>query len=172
MITSGCSLSLSNERKRFRKTIALVCRVEEDPFAVRIGRISTYANTYRKMQTVSPVRHVWGSFKFRHNGNISRKQCVTVVDVWGVCGARERCLGLPYRGMRPNTYSCTSREMRLYWISLEPPARHTCKDVPEANSLLYRTGSHVLPLPCVTSNSPSHTSTLQVMRKTPLKFWG
>ena len=32
MITSGCSLSLSNERKRFQKKIALVRRVDEDPF--------------------------------------------------------------------------------------------------------------------------------------------
>ena len=32
MVTSGCSLSLSNERKRFREKIALVWRVEEDPF--------------------------------------------------------------------------------------------------------------------------------------------
>ena len=32
MITSGCSLSLSNERKRFQENIALVWRVDEDPF--------------------------------------------------------------------------------------------------------------------------------------------
>ena len=32
MITSGCSLSLSNERKRFREKITLVWRVEEGPF--------------------------------------------------------------------------------------------------------------------------------------------
>ena len=32
MITSGCSLSLSNERKRFQEKIALVWRVDEDPF--------------------------------------------------------------------------------------------------------------------------------------------
>ena len=32
MITSGCSISLSNERKRFQEKIALVWRVDEDPF--------------------------------------------------------------------------------------------------------------------------------------------
>ena len=111
MTTSGCSLSFSNERKRFREKITLVWRVEEDSFGVPSGRISTHASIYRKMQTVSPVRHVWGSFKFRHIGNISRKQCVTVMDAWGECGAREHCLGLRYRGMRRNTYSCTSREI-------------------------------------------------------------
>ena len=32
MITSGCSLSLSNERKRFQEKISLVWRVDEVPF--------------------------------------------------------------------------------------------------------------------------------------------
>ena len=32
MTTSGCRLSLSNERKRFREKIAPVWRVDEDPF--------------------------------------------------------------------------------------------------------------------------------------------
>ena len=32
MITHGCSLPLSNERKRFQEEIALVRRVDEDPF--------------------------------------------------------------------------------------------------------------------------------------------
>ena len=32
MITSGCSLSLSNERERFQEKIALVWRVDEDLF--------------------------------------------------------------------------------------------------------------------------------------------
>ena len=32
MITSACSLSLSNERIRFQGEIALVWRVDEDPF--------------------------------------------------------------------------------------------------------------------------------------------
>ena len=111
MTTSGCRVFLSTERKRFREKIAMVCRVEEDPFGVPSPRVFTYASISRKIQIVSPVWHVWGSFKFRHNGSISTKQCVTVVDAWGTCGARERCLGLRYRGMRRNTYSCTSREV-------------------------------------------------------------
>ena len=32
MITSGCNLSLSNERKFFQEKIGLVWRVDEDPF--------------------------------------------------------------------------------------------------------------------------------------------
>ena len=32
MITSACSLSLSNERKCFHEKIALIWRVDEDPF--------------------------------------------------------------------------------------------------------------------------------------------
>ena len=70
MITYGCSLPLSNERKRFQEEIALVRRVDEDPFGGTSGVIgglhSIYAIMYRKMQTVSPVRHVWSAFKFRH----------------------------------------------------------------------------------------------------------
>ena len=64
-------------------------------------------------------------------------------------------------------------KLRLYWIiliSLEPRARHTCDDVQEANSLLYRTGFHILPLPCATSNPQSHTSTLQVSGRPPSNF--
>ena len=70
MSSSGCSLSLSNERKRFQEEIALVPRVDEDPFGDTLGvpggLHATYASIYRKMQTVSPVRYVWSSFKFRH----------------------------------------------------------------------------------------------------------
>ena len=112
MTTTGCSLSLSNERKRFWEKIALVWRVDEDPFEGTEWSYSTHASIHRKMQTVSLVRHVWGSFKLiRHSSNISSKQCVTVVDAWRACGVRERCLGLRYRGMRRNTYSRTSREI-------------------------------------------------------------
>ena len=38
-------------------------------------------------------------------------RCINVVVAWGACGARERCLGLRYRGMRCNIYSRTSREV-------------------------------------------------------------
>ena len=70
MITYGCSLPLSNERKRFQEEIALVWRVDEDPLGgtsgVPGGSHAIYAIMYRKMQAVSPVRHVWSAFKFRH----------------------------------------------------------------------------------------------------------
>ena len=111
MITSGCSLFLSNERKRFREKIALVWRVEEDPFGGTEWPNFHIRQHIQKDANRVYVRHVWGSFKFRHNGNISRKQCGIVVNAWETCGARQRCLGLPYRGMRRNTYSRTSREI-------------------------------------------------------------
>ena len=66
-------------------------------------------------------------------------------------------------------------KLKLYWIiwiSLEPRFSHTCDDAQEAISLLYRTGSNILPLPHATSNSPSRTSTMQVSGRTPLEFEG
>ena len=70
MITYECSLPLSNERKHFQEEIALVRRVDENPLGgisgVPGGLHSIYAIIYRKMQTVSPVRHVWSAFKFGH----------------------------------------------------------------------------------------------------------
>ena len=67
MITSGCSLSLSNERKRFQEMIAPVGASIGMHSDVISGLDSTYdSSIFRKMQTVSPVRHVWSSFKFRH----------------------------------------------------------------------------------------------------------
>ena len=80
MTASECGLSLSNKRKRFREKIALVWRVEEDPFGGTEWPNVNIRQHTKKMQTVSSVWHVWGSFKFRLNGSISRKQCVTVVD--------------------------------------------------------------------------------------------
>ena len=41
--------------------------------------------------------------------NISRKECVTVVDAWGSRWRRERCSGWWYRVMRCNSFSRTSR---------------------------------------------------------------
>ena len=71
MITYGYSLPPSNERKRFEEEIALVRCVDKDPSGgssgVPVGLNSIYyAIIYRKTQTVSPMRHVWSSFKFRH----------------------------------------------------------------------------------------------------------
>ena len=56
-------------------------------------------------------------------------------------------------------------------MRLKPRFRHTCDDALEDNSLLYRKGSNILPLPCATFNSPSHTSTVQVSGRTPSN-WG
>ena len=67
------------------------------------------------------------------------------------------------------------RKLRFYWIiwmSLEPRFIHTCDDAQEDDSLFYRTGSNILPLPCATFNPPSHTSTVQVSGRAPLKFGG
>ena len=52
-------------------------------------------------------------------------------------------------------------------MSLEPRFRYTCDDALEDNSLLYRNGSNILPLPCGNFNLPSHTSTVGVSGRTP-----
>ena len=89
---------------------------------------------------------------FRHSGKTSRMRYVNVVDAWGACGARERCLGLRYRGMRRNTYSRTSREVEALMDQLvatcTPHLRRTAGRTPP----LYRTGSHILPSLHITSN--------------------
>ena len=139
------------------------------------GLHSTYASIYRKIQTVSPVRHVWSSFKFRHRHNISRKESVTVVDAWGTCGDHERCSGWRYRVMRRNTFSRTSRKNEALLDHLDElgatvqttPATTLTKITP-----FYRKGSNILPLPCGTFNPPSHTSTVRVSDRTPLEFGG
>ena len=96
---------------------------------------------------------------------------VNVVDAWGACGARERCLGLWYRGMRRNTYSRTSREVEALMGQLiatcTPHPRRTAGRTPP----FYRTGSHILPPLHITSNPPSHTRTLQVSGRTSLELW-
>ena len=97
MITYGCSLPLSNERKRFQEEIALVQRVDEDPFGGTLGvpgsLHSIYAIIYKKCKPCL----LCGMFGARSSSgtdhNISRKECVTVVDAWGTCDSRERCLG-------------------------------------------------------------------------------
>ena len=99
MITCGCSLPLSNERKRFQEEIALVRRVDEDPLGgtsgVPGGLHSVY-NTPSYTEKCKPCL-LCGMFGARSSSgtdhNISRKECVTLVDAWGTCGSRERCLG-------------------------------------------------------------------------------
>ena len=97
MITHGCSLPLSNERKRFQEEIALVRRVDKDPFGgtlgVPDGLRSIYAIIHRKCKPCL----LCGMFGARSSSgtdhNISRKEYVTLVDAWGTRGSRERSLG-------------------------------------------------------------------------------
>ena len=122
---------------------------------------------------------LWGMFGARSSSdtdhNISRKECVTVVDAWGTCGDRERCSGWCYRVSDAIPSPVPVGRLRLYWItwmSLEPRFRHTCDDAHQDNSLLYRKGSNILPLPCGSFKPPSHTSTVGVSGRTSLEFEG
>ena len=49
----------------FGRKIALVGRVDEDPFGGTQWPTFHIRQHRQKMQTVSSVRHVWSSFKFR-----------------------------------------------------------------------------------------------------------
>ena len=70
--------------------------------------------------------------------NISRKECVTVVDAWGTYGARERCLEWWYRaecGVIPTPVPVEKLRLNwIIWISLEPrsttPATTLRKQIP------------------------------------------
>ena len=62
MITYGCRLPLSNERKRFQEEIGLVQRVDEDPFGGTLGVPGGLHSIY----AISVVRHARSAFKFRH----------------------------------------------------------------------------------------------------------
>ena len=107
--------------------------------------------------------------------DISRKECVTLVDARGTCGSRERCLGWRCGACGAIASPVPVGNLRLYWIismSLEPRFRHTCDDTLEDNSLLYHNDSNILPLPCGTFNPPSHTSTVGVSGRAPLEFGG
>ena len=110
MITSGCSLSLSNKHKRFQEMIALVWRVDRDAFG------------YNQLPRFHIRQHI------QKNANrVSFAACLELVQVqaqtitsqernasllWmpgGVDGDRERCLGWWYRVMRRNCFYRTSR---------------------------------------------------------------
>ena len=117
MITSGCSRSLSNERKHFQEKTALIWRVDGDAFG---GTYIPHTPAYtEKCKPWLPC----GMFGARSNSgtdhNISRKECVTVVDAWGAWGDRERCSGWRYRVMRRNTFSRTSREIEALLYHLD-----------------------------------------------------
>ena len=84
MITYGCSLPFSNERKCFQEEIALVRRVDEDPLGGTLGvpggLHSIYAIIYRKCKPCL----LCGMFGARSSSgtdhNISRQECFTLVD--------------------------------------------------------------------------------------------
>ena len=116
MITSGYSLSLSNERKRFQEKIALVWRVDGDAFGGIQWPTSHIRQHIHKNATVKPCL-LCGMFGARSslgtNHSFPGKECVTVVDAWGTCGDRECCSGWWYRVIRRNTFSRTSREIEV-----------------------------------------------------------
>ena len=94
MITSGCSISLSNERKRFQEKIALVWRVDEDTF----GGIQ------------------WPTFHIRQHiqKNANRvfcAACLELVQVCHCCG----CLGDMWRSraLFRMTVSCNAAQYLL-----------------------------------------------------------
>ena len=114
MITSGCSLSLSNERKRFQEKIPLVWRIDGDAFGGIQWPTFHIRQHIQKNATVKPCL-LCGMFGARSSSgtdhSIPGKECVNVVDAWGTCGDRERCSGWWYHVMRRNTFSRTSREI-------------------------------------------------------------
>ena len=115
MITYGCSLPLSNERKRFQEKIALVRRVDEDPFGGTWGYPVAYIPYTPSYTEECKPCLLCGMFRARSSSgtdhNISRKECVTLVDAWGTCGSRKRCLEWWCGVMRRNNFSRTNREV-------------------------------------------------------------
>ena len=97
---------------------------------------------------------------------------VTVVDAWGACVPRERCLGTRCRGMWRNTNSCTGREIEPLLEKLVATCTPALRRTGGLGSPLCRTGSHILPSLGIKSKPLSHTSTLQVPGRTPLEFGG
>ena len=87
MITYGCSVPLSNERKRFQEEIALVRRVDEDPLGSTSGYPVAYIPYTPSYTEKCKPCLLCGMFGARSSSgtdhNISRKECVTLVDAWG-----------------------------------------------------------------------------------------
>ena len=82
MITSGCSLSLSNEHKRFQEMIALVWPVDRDAFGCnQLPRFHIRQHIQKNANRVSCAACLELVQDTDHN--ISKKECVTVVDAWG-----------------------------------------------------------------------------------------
>ena len=97
---------------------------------------------------------------------------ITVVDVWGGCGARERCLGLRYRGMRRNTNnSGTGREIAALLDQLVATCTPVLRRTTSLESPLCHTGPYIPPSLGIKSKPPSRTRTIQVSARTPLELW-
>ena len=103
------------------------------------------------------MRHILDSFRFKHDGTTSRMQYVTVVDTWGACGARERCLGMLYRGMQRNTNSCTDRETEALLDQLVATCTPVLRKTAGLECSLCRTGFYILSSLGIKSKPSSHT---------------
>ena len=112
MITSGCSLSLSNERKRFQEMIALVWRVDRDAFggtqwprfdirqhiqknANRVSCATCLELVQVQTQTITSQERD-ASLLWMPGGHVAIASAVQDSGWW-------------YRVMRRNSFSCTSR---------------------------------------------------------------
>ena len=73
--------------------------------------------------------------------------------------------------MRRNTSSGTNRDIEALLDQLVATCTPHLRRTAGTESLLCRTGSHILPSLHITSNPLSHTRTLQVSGRTPLKLW-
>ena len=110
MITSGCSLSLSNERKRFQEMIALIWRVDRNASGgTQWPRFYIRQHIQKNVNSVSCVACL----------ELVQVQTQTITSqernaslLWmrgGVGGDRKRCSGWWYRVMRRNSFFRTIR---------------------------------------------------------------
>ena len=110
MITSGCSLSLSDERKRFRGMIALVWGVDRDAFGgTQWRRFHIRQYTQKNANRVSCAACL-ELVQVQTQTITSQERNASLLWIPGeVDGDRERCSGWWYRVMRRNSFSRTSR---------------------------------------------------------------
>ena len=110
MITSGCSLSLSNERKRFQEIIALVWRVDRDAFGgTQWPRFHIRQHIQKNVNRVSCAACL-ELVQVQTQTITSQERNASLLWMRGeVDGDRERCSGWWYRVMRINSFSRTSR---------------------------------------------------------------
>ena len=110
MNTSGCSLSLSNERRHFKETIALVWRVDRDAFGgTQWPRFHIRQHIQKNANRVSCAACL-ELVQVQTQTIISQERTASLLWMSGeVDGDRERCSGWWYRVMRRNSFSRTSR---------------------------------------------------------------